>query len=75
MALQTLKFFLASDTQHATLVTSAAQGNSSHPRSSNYDLEPSRDPGSDTSPEELALIRAGARKVLNSFQSTLSEQL
>lgn len=68
VAIQTLKFFLASDSQHSSVVTTSHQGGSlGQTKSSNYDLEPSKDPGNDTSPEELTLIRSGARKVLTSF--------
>jgi hypothetical protein len=76
VAIQTLKFFLASDNQQSSVVTSSHQGGSlGQTRASNYDLEPSKDPGNDTSPEELTLIRSGARKVLTSFQASISEVL
>jgi len=73
----TLKHFLLSDQQQM------AGGVVSHSTASigkNYDLEPSQDrkatgPVDDTTPEELNMCRSGARKILQSFQSTIVEAL
>lgn len=83
----TLKHFLAPD-NHAAQPNAAVMSNTmssttmnmgaSQARGgaiSNYDLEPQRDLGNDTSPEELALCRSGARKILNTFQASIVEVL
>ena len=75
VTLNTLKFYLVSDSQPSAAISSAA--GSIHQPSSisgkpaaklNYDIEPSKDTGlDDTSPDELVLCRSGARKILSSF--------
>jgi hypothetical protein len=64
---QTLKFLLASDTQQSALTISHSSTLHNKGTGANYDVEPSKDLGNDTSPEELNLIRSGARKIIMSF--------
>lgn len=78
---QTLKFFLSPDTSSVSV---------SHQSRANYDMHPQRGENSkaksfaghdqvmredDATPEEIAICRSGARKILQSFSATLSDAL